>query len=264
MNQERIIFGILLCTMIHCAAKAANDPCKGTNELLLIVNRPTAGISTCVVPEKKALGEFGYQYLSLIGGGDQQNFPQPNIRLGVYKDTELFFQLPNYVHQNVIPFTGYQSSAIGMKYRLGYTSKWVTSIVGAFSPPSGSTGFGNEYASGFFNGIISYNLTSSIGAVGILGVSSVSAPAFFGGQRTTSVNPDVVMSFTKDNYSIYGEIYGQSKTGFLQDSGFNLDLGILYLFKKNIEVDISVGQRLYGLLGNFNRYIEAGFTIEFG
>jgi hypothetical protein len=97
----------------------------------------------------------------------------------------------------------------------------------------------------------------------MLGVSSVSLSIDAGGGRISSINPDLVLSWTKGKISIYGEVYGQSKTGPQEGSGFNSDAGIIYLLKKNIEIDIEMGRCISGQLFGFSRYIGTGISIEF-
>lgn len=97
----------------------------------------------------------------------------------------------------------------------------------------------------------------------MFGVSSQTQAINDGGKRYTSVNPDLVLSWTKEKISVYGEIYGQSKTGPQNGSGFNADAGILYLIRKNIVIDLEAGHRLSGVLGGFSHYVGTGISIQF-
>jgi hypothetical protein len=62
---------------------------------------------------------------------------------------------------------------------------------------------------------------------------------------------------------IYGEAYGQTRTGPNQGSGFNCDGGVIYLLNKNMTLDAEVGQRISGALQGFQHYIGVGGAIRF-
>lgn len=98
---------------------------------------------------------------------------------------------------------------------------------------------------------------------GTLEYLSISEPINSGGQSFTSVNPDLLLSWTKNKISLFIEVYGQSKTAPDEGSGYNADAGILYLIKKNIVIDLEIDQRISGLLDGVERYYGGGITIQF-
>ena len=262
-KHKGIVFCILLSSTTIVYSSQITTPCGGPTDLLLFVNRPTQADSACVVPNKSAVLESGYRYLDLLGGGTQQDLPESLFRIGLADRFEINILLPNYVYRTFEPRRGFNESTLGIKHELGANTKWVSAIEGYLILPSGSATFGSKEAGGIFNGILSYNITSELNISGMLGISSQTQSIDDGGRRYSSVNPDLVLSWTKEKISIYGEVYGQSKTSPYEGSGFNMDTGILYLLKKNIVIDFSVGQRMQGTLFGFSHYIGTGISVQF-
>ncbi len=249
--------------MTQACADTIDNPCGGPTALLAIVDRPSVGDSACVVPYGNLLTEFGYQYQELLENGQQENFPQATIRLGLPANNELVFLPPNYMHQSMPSQNGYSASVLGIKHEIGYTQHWVGTIEALFTLPSGSDAFGSAGLGEAFNGIINYSFNSNFDVTFMFGGSSQTVSSSDDGQRYTTYNPDLVFSWSpKPRMNFYGEVYGQSKVAPGQGSGFNFDGGIIYLLYKNITVDVEVGQNLSGTLGGFNHYVGTGIAIQ--
>ena len=262
LNLFRLI--ILFTLSFNAIAQDSNStPCTGSATLLSLIDRPTVGFSACVVPEKQILIESGYQYSQLHNSGVQQNIPNLEIRVGIPNQFELDLFAPNYIQQSVDPRIGFGPSAIGIKHIIGANSKSVLTLFGMVIPSSGSASFGSKGMGGAIMGILAYDLTEEISVSGLLSASSQTESVTDGGRRFSSINPDLVVSWNKDKVSFYGEVYGQSKTGPEEGSGFNMDIGLIYLIKKNISIDVEFGKRINGSLGNFNQYLGTGLTILF-
>lgn len=257
---------LLLCVLIPCLAFAGNSsssPCGNPNDLMLFLDRPTAGDSPCVVPNKSTALETGYRYERLIGGGVQHNLPQAFLRIGMVHNFEFNVSLPNYNYQTVEPQHGVNASTLGLKYELFANEQWVTAVDGYLILPSGSASMGSKNMGWILNGIASYSLTDEFSLTGMLGVSNQSDAIEDGGRSFSSVNPELVLSWTKDKISFFWEVFGQSKTDVDNGAGFNMDEGLLYSIKKNVVVDFSIGQRINGSLNGFNNYIGAGVSLLF-
>ena len=250
---------LLLTLQLVAFANIPSNPCADRTNLFAVVDRPTVGDSACVVANKNSIIELGYQYQNLQGGGYQYNAPQLEYRLGLINNYEAVFILPNYIHQTLT--SGFSTTTLGIKHQALAQKNWVLSFEGLLTPPSGSSAFGSNNLGATFNGIFSYNFTDALNLTAMGGISSQNESTFSGGQRYFSVNPDLVLSWNKDKISIYGELYGQSRTEFKEGSGFNADTGILYLLKKNISIDLEIGQHLSGSLGGYNHYIGTGMAI---
>lgn len=246
-------------------ATTIDDPCGGPSALLNRVNRPSYADSACVVPFKESILETGYQYLWLRNSAGQlQNFPQAAFRVGLPANNEFVLLLPNYNHQSLPPRSGFSAPTIGIKHEIGYNENWLGSVETLIAPPSGSKGFGYKGLSAAFNGIVTYSFLPSWSLTFMLGFSSVTTSSSQGGQRFSSINPDVLLAYIYNSkIDFYGEIFGASHTGPGEGSGFNFDAGILYLLRPYLALDFEVGQRISGNFIGFNQYVGTGLSIGF-
>jgi hypothetical protein len=255
--------GILLFLLSSAIyAENVEDPCSGS--LLSIVNRPSASDTACVVPNKEVLVEGGLQIQSLIGSGYQQNLPEAQIRLGLPKNNEFNVTLPNFVHQSSPSQFGYNASIVGFKHEFPFSAKWVTAIETLVTIASGSDNFGSKGYGAAINGLFSYNINEKFNLSGLIGINTQSDPRSEGGGRFNSFNPDIVFTWSpSETVNFFIEAYGQTKTAAHSGSGYNADAGILYLIQKHLSLDVEIGQRLSGSLGNFEHYFGTGFVLEF-
>ena len=264
VRYKGLFFKPLFFALFYFSLSAHSQTiCGGSSDLLSFVDRPTVGDSACVAPEKTAILESGYQYQQLSGGGTQQNFTSSELRIGLADRYEFNILLPNYIVQTKPTVAGFSPVTLRVKHEIKANEKWVFSIEGFAILPSGTATYGSRGLGETFNGIFSYNLSSEFNVSGMFGVSSQSEPINSGGQRYFTVNPDLVFAWSKEKLSLYGEVYGQSKTGPQQGSGFNMDTGILYLIRKNIIIDLEIGHRISGNLGGFTHYVGTGISILF-
>ncbi|MFI4963701.1 MAG: transporter, partial [Legionellales bacterium] len=227
-------------TLKASAQSSLPGPCDGPNALLTLVNRPSVLDSACVTPDKQAILELGYNHQFLTERGTQDNLPQAEFRYGLADLFEFAIILPNYINKSVPRGSGFAPTTLSIKKELVATPKWISTVEGLVTLPSGSYAYGAQGPGAAFNSINSYTITTEIAVTTMLGVSSLSEPVLSGGHSFLSINPIVLVSWTKNKTSLYGEISGQSKTGFAQGSGFNLDMGVIYLLKKTISIDFEV------------------------
>ncbi|MDP1575094.1 MAG: transporter [Coxiellaceae bacterium] len=259
-----LIFSSIYLMTHNAIAETVINPCSGPTSLLNIIDRPTVGDSPCTVPYKKAVLELGYQYQSLRGGGRQQNAPDAEFRLGLPANNELAILLPNYSHQSINPSAGFSATTLGLKHQIGYTRNWITDIEGLFTLPTGSDAFGSHALGVAINGIAGYTINSAFNLTFMLGASSQTESNVNGGDRFSSINPDVVLTYTlASKVNLYGEMYGQTQTGSGAGSGFNCDTGFVFLPLAFFAVDLEFGQRMSGNLGGFNHYVGAGMSMLF-
>lgn len=250
----------LLMINITVYADTISNPCTG---ILSIVDRPSKADSACSVPDGQFDLEGGYQYQN-IPGGDAQNFPSGEFRVGLPFNNEIAVILPNYNIQSVFPHAGFGATTVSIKHEIGYTSNLVAAVEGLLTFPSGSNAFGSHSVGGAANAIATYSFNSAISTTAMLGVSTQTLPTLSNGQRYSSFNPDFLVSWDiNDNNEVYAEIYGQTNAGPGLGSGCDVDAGFMHTFTNNIEVDIEAAQRLSGLLNSFNNYIGAGFGVLF-
>ena len=270
MNQHYVwklcLSSLILYTQSFTVlAEIIPDPCAGPSPLLNLIDRPTVGDSACVVPYKKAILEMGYQYQSLShSAGNEQNFPEAELRIGLPLNNELVMILPSNIHQSMAPHSGFTATVVGIKHELGYNKSWLWTIEALLTQSNGSAAFGSKGNGAAFNGIVSYNINSSFNLTFMFGGTTQTQAIQSGGQRYNSINPDLILTYTATNkLQFFGEVYGQSKTGPGEGSGFNFDGGLLYLLIPNFSVDLEVGQRISGNLFGFDHYIGTGVGILF-
>ncbi|HAU0673540.1 TPA: transporter [Legionella pneumophila] len=237
--------------------------CGEPTDMLSFLERGGIATNPCVVPPRSVLISSGYQYQQLIGEGVQHNYPAAAIQLGLPGYFEVDLLLPNYINQTVDPRIGFSQTQLIVNHVLWFNNKWVITASGTFVFPSGSASFGSPNPGGGVIGILSYNFNSQLNLTSNLGITTQSEPSYDGGQSYTSVNPDLILSWTKNKISLFAEIYGQSKTAPDEGSGFSTDAGVLYQVKKNIVIDFEVDQRITGLLNGVERYYGGGITIQF-
>lgn len=267
-KQNGIYTLTLSLLLFSLQIKAATDyqtyekVCGEPTDMLSFLERGGIATNPCVVPPRNVLISSGYQYQQLIGEGVQHNFPAAAIQLGLPGYFEVDLLLPNYINQTVDPRIGFSQTQLIVNHVLWFNNKWVITASGTFVFPSGSASFGSPNPGGGVIGILSYNFNSQLNLTGNLGITSQSEPSYDGGQSYTSVNPDLILSWTKNKISLFAEIYGQSKTAPDEGSGFSTDAGVLYQVKKNIAIDFEVNQRITGLLNGVERYYGGGITID--
>ncbi|WP_115302551.1 transporter [Legionella beliardensis] len=249
--------------LTHMVYAEADNPCLGANAFMNIIDRPNNADSACTVPFKHFEFESGYAYQRVVQAlGEAHDFPEPELRIGLPWQSEIYLIPPNYNYLPSSHLTGFTDAVIGLKHQVGYNAKWIFTVEGALSLPGGSSNFGNRALGSFANAIINYNITDTLSLTFMLGGSTETDPDASGGRRYNSFNPDGVLSYAlTEKISMYAEIFGQTKTSAEDSSGFNADAGLLYLLHPNIILDVSVGQRLWGYLGGYENYIGSGISF---
>ncbi len=238
------------------------DPCAGRSGLLAQLDRPTVADSVCAVKPGRVIVEAGYAHSNTTAGASE-NAPQAEIRFGLADGNEFVLLPPNMTYRpGNTSRTSYSSTTIGLKHEWGYTRHWsyagevllTTPAPGNTSPSS--LGWGEAV-----NGIVSYSITSDV-AVGLMLGATAQYDRY--GQRYTSINPDFTATWLLNpRWQLYGEIYGQTHTGYGQGSGWDSDGGVQYLVTRRIEIDAELGQRLSGALGDYRYYWGFGGGWEF-
>ena len=247
-------------------ADTTDNPCAGPFALINIIDRPSVADSPCVVSYKKAVLETGYEYLTVTDSqGNAQNYPEAEFRLGLPKNTEIVVVLPNNNDQTVAPLSGWGATTLGVKHEIGYNAHWIGTVESLFTLPTGSSGFGSQNWGVAVNAIIGYTINAAWNVTLMLGGSTQTASVFYGGERYSSVNPDVILTYTvMPKINLYGEVYGQSQTLLNAGSGFNFDGGLIFLPWSFLTLDMEYGQRISGSLGNFVHYVGAGLSVGMG
>lgn len=234
------------------------------NGFLALVNRPTIPDSPCTLPRNRIDFEYGVQAEKLVHKGQGQFFPTAEFRFGLPANKEAYVVLPNYFHQSILPYSGFGPVGVGYKQIIKSSNKSLLTFDALIITPSGSVTFGSRGIGSDLSAIFTYTLSKKLSFTGELSFVTLTESKFNGGQRFNSINPDGFLTWAlTDNLQLYGELYGQSKTGPHQGSGINAAAGVVYLLAKNMTVDIEASQRLRGLIGNTEHYVSAGGAILF-
>ena len=267
MKMPGLAAALLAALSVAPVQAQVDDPCGGRSALLALLDRPTVSDSACVVPSGQVVAEAGYQYAALSGaGGHADNLPELELRFGLPRNNELVFMPPNFNRQYGAGGTlsGWSAATLGIKHELGYTARWLAAVEALATPSSGSAAYGSPRAGMAMNGIVAFSPSSDTGIALQAGMSTQTVPSVSGGARYDNFNP--LLTFTWDphwNLQYYLEVYGQSRTGPGQGSGYNADGGVQYLVSRNWEVDLEEGVRLHGQLGGFSHYTGFGFGLLF-
>ncbi|MFI4956605.1 MAG: transporter [Gammaproteobacteria bacterium] len=256
---------LLLLPILSWAEPTLDDPCAS---LLAVLNRPTVADSVCVVKPWKFIAEMGVQYENTYPKeGHLMNLPEAQLRFGLPGSNELTLLPPTFLDvfgSDGAAQSGYTATVLGWKHQFPNVAKFSYSAESIFTLPSGSDAVGSDGLGFAANGIINYSFTDIFSVAMMLGYTTETTSTNSGGDRYSSVNPDVVFTAqTSQDLQFYAEFYGQSKTAPDGSFGFNADAGVQYLVGKNIEVDLEYGQRLSGQLGGFAQYIGTGAGLRF-
>lgn len=263
MGLVHFIWRALCLGLVLSSSRAyAEDACGGPGALLAVLDRPTVGDSTCVVPAGKLVLEAGINVGSAAGAsGRLRTFPNAELRWGLGAHTEAVYLPPN---ETQLPgVSGTTASVIGIKHLLGQHGSWQWSGEALVTTASGSSALGSAHPGVAVNGIAS----DSIGPVGVsfmLGASSESMPQAAGGQRYTSLNPDFVLTWGPGGrMQWYGELYGATHTAYGTGYGVNADGGVQFLVTPALEVDLERGVQWRGTLGGLGHYTGVGLGLLF-
>jgi hypothetical protein len=250
----------LLLAQTCAYAAVIDNPCAA---LSAIVNRPSFSDSACAVPQNHLVIESGYQYQKLKGRGTGSVLPQLVMRWGLPSQNEFLILLPNYTYQNAKPNSGFSATVVGLKHEFAYTAKWLNAIEGELILPTGSRNYGSHALGATFNGISVYTFNPAWALTMMLGITNQALSQAAGGKRYTSVNPDLLLNWQiNPKTSTYIEVAGQSKTQpGSSKTAFNSDVGLIYLLRPQWEVDVAIGQRLSGQLGQYSHYVNVGMSF---
>ncbi len=245
--------------------QAANeDPCRGKQMLLNLVNRPSLSDSACTVPPNNLLLETGAQYQNVIGGGYLVNGPNANFRLGLTNNSEFNYLPPNLIYTSLLPHSGTSPSWVALKGRFYYDKNSVISGEIAISPPSGSDAFGSPNNEGLVNAMFFKNINKKWSHQLQLGVSYVCESKLNGGDCFQSFNPIYLLNYNvTEKIAAYYEAALQTKTQILDRSGMINGIGLLYLFRPTLLFDVEYYHRVYGRIGNMNDFYGVGISKLF-
>lgn len=204
-------------------------------------------------------------------GGGFYMLPNLTLRWGLPDNSELVWLPSNFQHQSVDgepgspaqTLRGFGPTTIGIKHVLAYSEHWQWTAEALATLPSGDSTFGSHGAGGALNAIVSYG-NGPLGVSLMVGATSQTEPTAAGGQRFQSFDPDLVVTWAATSrVQLFGEVYAQSHSGYLQSWGTNADGGLQYLVTADLVVDVEEGVRIQGALGGFSHYTGVGLGLLF-
>ena len=275
MSKQRVFFAVVIAALeaVSVPTAQAAEPPPSCSGFLSVIDRPTVEDSGCVVPPGKYDIEVGATAGGLYPapGGTVYTMPELTWRWGLPGNSELVWLLPNFQDEPVnggpgaaaATARGFGPTTIGIKHVLGYATHWQWTAEALTTLPSGNSTFGSRGTGGALNAILGYG-NGPLGVSLMVGASSQTEPEAAGGRRFQSFNPDLVVTWASSSrLQIFGEIYSQSHSGYLQGWGTNADAGLQFLATPDLVLDLEEGVRIQGSLGGFSHYTGVGLGLMF-
>ena len=238
--------------------------CGGPDFFIGMVDRGGNANSPCTAYGGRFIAEFGYNLQSLYPeAGSQENFPSPLLRYCLGNKTEINYQPPSYVSQSTIPKSGFTASILGIKHEFYFTSDTIFSVESLLTLPDGSSTYGSSEIGGVVNLMFSAKLNNALSLTSILGFAQYSQPRYEGRAHYQGLAPDLVLTWSYSNHlNLYGEVYAQSKTAPDQGWGVDGDIGVLYMPKPWLVLNLGIGHRISGQLNGMRQFITTGISIH--
>ncbi|WP_162265584.1 transporter [Legionella santicrucis] len=251
-----------LSIAIEESNQGVSYPCT-EGAILTYFKRPTVATSACPVPYGRVTLEGGIQYNDFINRGEQWLWPQSKIRIGLPWRSELSILFPSEKTNPSLNLAGLSTTQLALKHEITYTKHWNIATRAVYIPASGGKHYGTAKDGYWLNGILAFR-HKNINMTAMVGFLSFSTSKDDGGRSFNSFSPDVLIGWFAQNWlEFYAEVYGQTSTGPNRGPGYNLDAGVIFLITKDIAIDMGIGKRLTGTLGNFNTYYDSGISFIF-
>jgi hypothetical protein len=243
------------------APLAPDDPCT---TLSAIVNRPTVTNAVCTVRPGHTEIEGGYQNISFEGSGNQVTYPQLFVRVGVpsVPRLETIVVLPQTQRTSTgsPPTVGATDLAGGVKYLIGFSSRFSWSAQILYSAPTGSAQVSAGAITSIYSAQGSYSLSPVISLAGGLQDQILAV----GGRIYGSFVPSLVVSAAvSPGTSAFAEV-----ATFTQALGAGTATRTQYLFGlshavgQRLQLDASYGFSPTAASGRY-RTVGAGFGFYF-
>lgn len=264
MSKSHYLFLILFIISHDSHAQSPLDYeslCGQADNMLNYVDRASIAPNPCITPVNRMVVEGGYQYQKLYSTGTQNNIPSVELQLGIPGYFELDAFLPDYTNQSVAPKAGFGPTGLGLKHAMWFNKDWLFTLNETITFESGSNAFGSAGTGGSIIGILSYTFNPELSLTGTLGYGAQYEPMSAGGESFTGFSPDLLFAWSNNKVLLFGELYGQTRTGPDLGSGYNINTGVLYVVHRNMTIDLEYNQALHGNLGGWKRYIGVGGSI---
>ena len=245
---------LLCCLVSPAGALAENGP--------IVPDRPGFSTGTYTVKPGNINTEFGYQYAFNTDGVDRdtQTVPQLNVRVGVTPNVELSLLWDGWNINDADDQSSDTSVAdvsVGGKYRLQESEQYNLTLLGLVSLPVGSEPSTSDDVDPLLGLLWDYTLSEQVSLFGVVQSSSFK----YEGDRTYDAQLAVGASFSHSpRLSTFIEVYGIWPSESELDDEAVLDAGIIYLWSKDIQLDINAG---VGLNDDSDNFIGVGMAVRF-
>lgn len=259
--------GLFMVLLFNNSLRAAEDIaplCGGPDFFIGMVDRGGNANSPCTAYGGKLITEFGYTMQSLAHeSASQQNYPSPMFRYGLGNKTEINYQPPSYISQTISPKSGFSASILGLKHEFYYTQDSIISVESLLTLPDGSSTFGSSELGGQVNLMYSATLNQALSITTIMGLGRYTQTRYEGRGHYEAIAPDIVLTWGyRRDINVFGEVYAQSKTAPDQGWGVVGDIGILYMPKQWLVLNVGVGQGISGQLTGLGQFVTAGISVH--
>jgi hypothetical protein len=237
------------------AMLGANDPC---NSVGAIVTRPTQTTAVCTVRPGHVLLETGYLDSSGRTSPSMSQFPQSDLRIGTaIPALEVDLGLPMYERVSAAGTTTNGATDVGggLKYVLGYTSRFDYGVNAFFTAPTGTNHISAGGSTQTYNLNYGYTLNSVFALAGTVGWQSLPASA----QHYTSFIPSLMLTAGLPNATgLFVEAANFSNgAGAGTPTRTQLMTGITRDLWSRFQFDLEVGHSIAPAAGNY-RFIGFG------
>ena len=215
------------------APAAPTDPCASLSTL---VSRPTFSTAACSIKASDLLIEAGYTNLSSGGnaGSSLVTFPQANLRVGAGHNVEFDLGPPSAAYLSGNPRqVGITDGFIGLKYEIGYTSRFLYGVNAIYTLQSGNANVFSSNGDGILANVnAGFTVSPAISLFATVGYNAQNAGTVQAPARYHDVQPSLGTSISlPQSFDVFLEGFDQSSTGpglggrFGYDTGFQKDIG---------------------------------------
>lgn len=253
----RIVTGVLLTLCLHSTAFAQ----ESTEEPKFSAERPDLASGTATIPPGRYQVEFGYIYAN--GGGWQQRFPDGALlRFPIDKRSEWRIGIPAYVRTggNGETLSGLADVSLSVKWRFldAAPKRPSLAVIVNTNLPTGRADIGSHYFQPSSSLQAAYDLSDKWGLSSYVSYANTRDGAERFDQFGFLAGAGYALS---DRMSVFGELYGVSKTGPDSGAANFVDAGVTYLLNPRTQADVSAGMGISGDPKNFI-FLNTGISIR--
>ena len=247
------------------AANDSSDPCLSLGNL---VSRPTFSTAACVVKRNALLVQTGYTNATTSGPTRSTlvTYPQENLGIGIAQNVEFDLTPPSIARSSSSThFNGDTDGSIGLKIRLGETSRVIYGINAAYTLQNGSAPF-----SGSGDGVLanlngSLTLSPALDIFATVGFNEQSAGTPTQPARYHDFQPSLGAGLAlPQGFDVFVEGLNESSTGPGMGGTFAFDTGLQKDIGSRLQLDAEYFDFLTIVQGAHQHSVGFGASYLFG